>query len=110
VAQLAGNADIAAMRGDKRFGNRKAHAGTADEVALIAATVKFVEDQTLLKGIDAGAMVGHAEADKITYIFRGDSDGAILGRVEMSIVDELDEDIGGALGIGADVGKVGVDI
>ena len=98
------------MRGDNGFGDGKAHAGAADQVALIAATIKLVENHALFKGIDAGTMVGNAEADRITVIFRGDGDGPIFGRINMGIVDELDEDVGGSFGVGAHVRKIGVDI
>ena len=58
---LADDVDSAAMSGGDGFGDGKAHPGAVNEVALIFAAVKLIEDQAQLHFLDARAAVGDAE-------------------------------------------------
>ena len=66
------------VRGDDGFGDRQTHAGAANEIALIFAAIKLVENHGLFEVVDAGTAVGDAGGDGIAVEFSGDGDGLIF--------------------------------
>ncbi len=109
VAELAGDADGSFVRGDDGFGDREAHAGAADQIALIFAAIKLVENHGLFDVFDAGAAVGDAGGDGVAGLFGGDGDGLIFWRIEIGVVDELDDGFFDAIEIGGDWWEIVVD-
>src|ERR1700742_1231197 len=59
--RLADDADAAAVGFDDGFADRQSHPRAARAVTLIASAIELVENQRLLEGIDARAMVGDAD-------------------------------------------------
>src|ERR1700739_2218361 len=98
------------MSGDEGLGDGQTHAGTADLIALVPAPIELVENEALLEGVNAGAMIGNAERNEIASELGGDSDGMVFGGVKMGVIDELDEDVLGAVQIGHDKGQVTVNV
>ena len=93
------------MGGDDGLGNGQSHAGTTHLIPLIAAAIKLVEDEALFKRVDARTMIGNAEGNGVAGQFGGNSDGLILRRIKMGVIDQLHKNILSALEIGADGGR-----
>ena len=83
--------------------------GAADQVALILAAIKLVENHGLLEVFDAGTAVGDAGSDGVARLFGRDGDGLVLWRIEIGVVDELDNGFPDAFEIGGYWREIVVD-
>ena len=98
------------MRRNDSFGDREAHAGAADLVALITTAIELVKDEALFEGVDTGTAIRNAKDHAVGIGLSRNGDGLLLGRVEVGVVDELNENVAGAFGIRQDGRDLGTDL
>jgi hypothetical protein len=102
AAGLAGDGEVAAVGFGDGATDGEAHAGAGRAVGLGAAAVEALEDEGLLGGVDADALVGDADGDGGGALLGGDGDGGagegVLGGVFEEVADDLLQDGG----VGAD--------
>ena len=61
------------------FADGQPHAGSVDLHALVSSTIKFFEDERLLKVVDAGAAIGNTDGECVAFGFGGDADRSTGG-------------------------------
>ena len=60
MAELARDRNCAFVRSDDCFRNGQSHSRTAHQVSLVPPAIELIEDERLLKIIDAVAVICHA--------------------------------------------------
>ena len=71
TAQLADHGDGASVGCDDDLGDGQAHAGSGGCVALTSAAVELVENERLLKRVDARPSIGNADHKEAGVYFGG---------------------------------------
>ena len=59
MPKLAGHSQSASVRFDNGLGDRQSHAGSLHSIALISSAIELVEDERLLKVINARSPIAH---------------------------------------------------
>ena len=72
--QLAGNADLAAMRFHNRARDGQAHARTLHPVSLVLTPIEFVENQNLLHIVDARSLISDTDLEIDVFQLRCNPD------------------------------------
>ena len=99
--KLAGDADFAAVGFDNRARDGQTHARSLHPVALVLATIELIENQPLLHVVNAETLVGDTDFEVGALQLGGDADRGLGRRILGGILQQLDQDFLGAVGVQA---------
>src|SRR5208337_2658597 len=89
ASNLAGDSYGPAVGFDNRLADGESHAGALHAVALVPASVEFVEDKSLLEAVNTWTAIGHAGDEKSAGHFAADKDRSAGGGELRRVIEEL---------------------
>src|SRR6185437_6429850 len=102
VAELADQANDAAMRFYDGFRDGQSHARALHTITFTFATIELVKNQSLFEIVYARPVIGHTN-DKLTITrFCGNMNRRLAGRVFTGVFQQLTQNISDALQINPD--------